>query len=237
MRHALSATFSIVVMLFTSSFAVAQTADPSGHWEGTMQVPSGDLRFEVDLVRRGNGEIAGTISTPAQHLTGLPLASVTVDGLSVTFYAREDQPFTGAIASDGQSMTGKYRIEGQSIPLTLSRVGAARIEPAARLAAIPERLEGTWNATVSVDGHEARLVLTMVNRADGSCAGSLTNLDEGRLTIPVSALEPTGSTLTVRFRAVGGSFTGTLNTDATELTGTFSQGSFGVPVTFRHVTR
>jgi hypothetical protein len=90
---------------------------------------------------------------------------------------------------------------------------------------------------VSVDGHEARLVLTMVNRADGSCAGSLTNLDEGRVTIPVSALDPTGSTLTVKFKAVGGSFTGTLNTDATELTGTFSQGSFGVPVTFRHVTR
>jgi hypothetical protein len=54
--------------------------------------------------------------------------------------------------------------------------------------------------------------------------------------IPVSAFEPTGSTLTVRFKAVGGSFTGTPNTDATELTGTFSQGSFGVPVTFRHVT-
>jgi hypothetical protein len=49
--------------------------------------------------------------------------------------------------------------------------------------------------------------------------------------IPVSALEPTESTLTVRFKAVGGSFTGTLNTDATELTGTFSQGSFGA----RHV--
>ena len=54
--------------------------------------------------------------------------------------------------------------------------------------------------------------------------------------IPVSAFEPTGSTLTVRFKAVGGSFTGTLNTDATELTGTFGQGSFAVPVTFRHVT-
>ena len=123
MRYLRTHVVAVVLILVAAPLLDAQTADPSGHWEATMQLPSGDLRFELDLDRNPTGEIAGTIGTPAQHLIGLPLARVVLDGRTITFFAREDQPFTGELLADGQTITGNYRLEGQSIPLTLTRTG------------------------------------------------------------------------------------------------------------------
>ena len=228
---------AVILILGAAPLAAAQTADPSGHWEGSMLLPSTELRFELDLARVANGELAGTIGTPAHHLIGLPLARVLVDGQTITFFAREDQPFTGVVSADGHSIAGKYRIEGQTIPLTLTRTGAAKIEPPPRVAAIPARLEGSWNATVRAGGREAHLVLTMVNQPDGSCTGSLVNVDEGRLRIPVTAVGQTASGVTIEFKPVSGSFIGTTNADASELSGPFTQGTLSVPVTFHRGTQ
>lgn len=237
MRYLRTHVVAVVLILVAAPLLYAQTADPSGHWEATMQLPSGDLRFELDLDRNATGEIAGTIGTPAQHLIGLPLARVVLDGRTITFFAREDQPFTGELLADGQTITGNYRLEGQSIPLTLTRTGPPRMKPAARITTIPSQLEGTWNATVSAGGRDVHLVLTMVNHADGTCTGSLVNLDEGRLTVPITAVDLREPVVTIAFMAISGSFTGSTNSEGTEVTGTFTQGSFSVPVTFRRASR
>jgi len=237
MRHLRSHILAVTVSLAAAPLAFAQSPDPSGHWEATMQLPRGDVRVELDLDRNGKGELAGTIGTPAQHLMGLPLARVVVEGRTITFFAREDQPFTGELSADGQSIDGKYRLEGQSIPLTLTRIGPARMKPAARIAAIPSQLEGTWSATVSAGSRDVHLVLTMANHEDGSSTGSLVNLDEGRLTVPVTAIDQRESGVTIEFKAIAGSFTGQAIADGSELAGTFTQGSFSMPITFRHATR
>ena len=39
-------------------------ADPSGHWEGSIQAPDRDVKIEVDLAKNRKGEIAGTIGIP-----------------------------------------------------------------------------------------------------------------------------------------------------------------------------
>ena len=112
------------------------------------------------------------------------------------------------------------------------------MKPAARVTTIPSRLEGTWNATVSAGGRDVHLVLTMVNHADGTCTGSLVNLDEGRLTVPITAVDLREPVVTIavhshqrivhRQRPIR---------RRTEVTGTFTQGSFSVPVTFHRASR
>ena len=57
----------LTLLLMPAQLLMAQTpaaADPSGHWEGTVQIPSMELKIEIDLARNSKGEFAGTFGTP-----------------------------------------------------------------------------------------------------------------------------------------------------------------------------
>src|SRR4030088_541451 len=103
-----SRTLPVAALFVWSAVALhAQAAaEPSGHWQGMLQAPGMDLEFEVDLAKNGRGELAGSVSIPAQKLKDLPLLKVAVDGGAVSFYARSDQPLRGILSADGASMTG-----------------------------------------------------------------------------------------------------------------------------------
>src|SRR5258708_8359988 len=109
----------LIAALFLPSTAPLRAqaaADPSGHWQGMLQAPGMDVEFEVDLAKNGSGELAGTVSIPAQQLKGLPLLKVAVEGSSVTFYARADQPLTPALAAAGKSTPADFFPTSHSAP-------------------------------------------------------------------------------------------------------------------------
>jgi hypothetical protein len=216
--------------------AQAQTAvDPSGHWEGTVQVPDMPVKVEVDLVKNSKGELAGTFDQPGQ-LSGLPLAILAFEDRSLTFQikGREtgERLFKGDISADGQSMSGKFAQAGYSMPFVLNRTGDAKFEPPARSAQIGKALEGSWSGTLEVRGVQRQLVLTMANQPDGSATGSFMNVEEG-LEIPISAITQTESKVTLDIKAVSGSYSGVLNADGTELAGSLTQGPVSLPLVFR----
>ena len=82
-------------------------------------------------------------------------------------------------------------------------------------------VEGTWRGTLVVPTGSLRLVLNISRAADGLLSGSLESLDQGS-TIPIDSLTLSGDTVQVSLKAVGGSFTGKLNTARTEIAGTFT---------------
>jgi hypothetical protein len=214
--------------------AAQPTADPSGHWEGTLQAPSMEVPFAIDLARNDQGQFAGTLSLPVEHISGLPLLKVAVDGAAVSLYARADQPLNGALSADGTTITGDYFAEGATVPFSLTRRGAAKIDPPATGPAIAAALEGTWKAVIATNGLEVHVVLTLANRADGRSIAYIVNLDQGGLRLPM-AVGQSGASVTLTSTVVPSSFTGGLN-DAGELAGTFSQGSLSMPVTFHRAT-
>lgn len=225
------------LLLLPSSVLHAQTAvNPSGHWEGTLLAPGMEIGFEVDLATNGRGDLGGTLSVPQQKLKGLPLQKAAVDGASIHFQAREDQPFTGVFSPDGTSLSGDLLVSGTTVPFTLTRAGEPRIEAPARSAPISRDLEGTWNGTLDVQGVQRRLVLTMSNQADGTATGRLVNLDEGGLQIPV-AITQKASSVTIDTTVIASSFSGTLNAAGTELAGTLTQGALSLPLTFTRGAR
>ena len=172
----------IVVTLFGTLTLPArgqQSSDPSGHWQGALQTPSMQVPFDVDLAKDASGRLSGTLSVPAQKIKGLPLTKVEVEGTAVNFQARSDQPFTGALSDDRQSITGEFLISGNSLPFTLTRTGAAQIEAPRKSAALSKQLEGTWTATLIVEGMPHQLVMTLVNHPDGSASGRIVNEGEG----------------------------------------------------------
>ena len=208
-------------------------ADLSGHYEGAIQAPGREVIIEVDLARNSKGELAGLIYIPEEKLDGLTLANFALEGKSIRFQmgvAPGDRIFQGGVLSDGR-ISGDYTLGGYSAPFSLARTGDSKFEAPAKSTPISKELEGTWKASVDFNGVQRSLVLTMSNQSDGTYTASVLNVEEG-LIIPVSGMAPNASGVTLALKAVGASYSASLNAERTELAGTFSEGKFSGPLNF-----
>lgn len=215
-------------------FAQAPAADLSGHWEGSIQAPAIEVPFALDVVKGGAGEFAGTVNLPADRLTGLPLLRVALEGTTVSFYARADQPLTGTLSADGTTVTGDYFAEGGSAPFSMMRKGAAQVYPAPSSGPIGRDLEGTWDGIIAANGLEVHVRLSLVNRPDHRSTGYLVNMDQGGLRLPL-AIAQDGSSVTLTTPVTTIVFTGTVDAGAGEFRGVLSHGSASVPLTFHRI--
>lgn len=216
----------LVASLVVCSVAVrAQSpAAITGHWEGSLAARNMDVAFQIDVATNKNGELIGTVTIPSQHLTGLPLIKIAVDGNNVTLSARSDQLMTATLNADG-TLSGDYSTADMTAPFALKRTGDATIAPAPRSAAVAKDLEGRWSGSLA----GLHLELTLTNDADGAIA-TLVNVDEGGLTIPLSITRD-GAAVTLTATAIAGTWTGSLTADGS-LTGTFSENQQSAPLTF-----
>ena len=236
----LSRAFSQLALAAALALGLAAPAraqaplDPTGHWEGTIDAQGNELRFELDVIRGDTGHLVGTLNVPSEHLKGIRLQKVAVDGRTISFHARRDQPFGGSLSIDGRSITGEYSVEGFSLPFSLTRTGDARVEPPLTSRPITQALEGSWSGTLQGSGLSMRITLTMTNQPDGTAIGRAVNLDEGGIEIPVVITQDDAR---VTLQAGVGSFSGVLNTGGTELSGTWSQGGASLPLLFRRDNR
>ncbi len=139
--------FTRLLMFLASllSFVTQMPVDPSGHWEGVVQVPDNPMTVEVDLVVKA-GALSGTFGQPAQGIKALPLTTVSVQGRTVRFVVKgndQGSTFAGVIAADGKVMTGEVTAGEYVIPFTMTRVGDARVAAVPVSPAITKELEGS----------------------------------------------------------------------------------------------
>ena len=118
---ALTAALSAVA----PSTSPAQQAGPSlaGHWTGSVQLPTAELAFDVDLAQTGDAW-TGDISIPAQNARDLPLQRISVRGDSISFAIQGipgDPTFRGVRAGDGASVSGAFTQGGQTFPFAMQR--------------------------------------------------------------------------------------------------------------------
>jgi len=221
----------VAVTLFLSATALyAQT----GHWEGSIQAPGKDVKIEVDLAMK-DGKLAGTFANPAQNESGFPLSDVSAKETSVTFAIKATNgggTFQGTLSADGKSMSGDFiSAHGMSIPFSLTRTGEAKIQAPRTSRPIPKVLEGSWTGTIEANGQQIKIGLKMANHPDATSTGSVITA-EG-VEIAISKITSEGSSLKLDVKNVGGSYVGKLNEVETELVGTWTQGPFVAPLTFR----
>ena len=239
MRTVIRLALSAALLLAPASPLLAQAAlDPSGHWTGAIHVPpfngasAREIGIDIDIARTAGGALEATFSQAAQNIKGLPLGKVTLEGKSVSFELKANGGglFKGTLA-DAKTMSGEFVTSegGYTIPFDLARTGDAQIPAAPKSAAIGKELEGTWSGTVEFGGKQERLVLKLTNRADGTSAGTILDLDGSNVDIPIAVTQKAAS-VTVEVSSVSASFTGVLN--GNELTGTWNQGPLTLPLTF-----
>jgi hypothetical protein len=226
----------VAVLLVPGLLAAEPAADPSGHWEGTIQAPNRAVAFEIDLARNARGELHGTFGNPAEGEKGVPLATVGVAGREVRFAVNATAgggTFRATLDGDGRTMAGEFTLaQGGSAPFQLQRTGEARIAPPPRSPPISKRLAGRWSGTLAAEGKQLAIGLVLANQPDGAATGTITT--QG-LELPVAITE-TGAHVRIDVPSVSGSFTGELDAGA-QLVGTWSQRSLSLPLTFRRSAR
>jgi hypothetical protein len=224
-------TTLVVSLLAASSAAHAQAVDPSGHWEGAVTIPGGEIAFQVDLSKNAQGRLIATYSRPEEHLKGLPMTNVTLDARVISFVLAGNTTFQGVFDADGKTISGDVTAPIGTAPFSMTRTGDAVFAPAPKNAPVAPELEGTWNGTLSLNGETQRLVLRLANQTDGTATATIISIDRGGLELTLG-LTQKASMVTLNSPVIGGDFfTGTLN-GAGELTGTFSQGPVTAPLTF-----
>jgi len=232
MRFALP-TLLVVSLLAASTAARAQSVDPSGHWEGAINIPGGEISFQIDLTTNAQGKLIATYSRPEENLKGLPLTNVTLDGRAIGFDLPVDGgvKFQGIFYEDGKMISGDVTAAIGTAPFNLTRAGDALVAATPRNASIDEALEGQWHGTLALPGRTLRLLLRLTNEADGTSSGSLTSVDQGGIELPLGLTQKANS-LTLNTPVIGGDFyAGALNANG-ELAGTFTQGQVTAPLTF-----
>lgn len=95
--------------------------------------------------------------------------------------------------------------------------------PSASAATSPA-IVGDWAGNLKAGPAELRLVLHITAAKDGTLAGTLDSIDQGANGIPVSSITLKDSKLSLTVDAVHGTYEGTVNKDASEIAGTWSQG-------------
>jgi fermentation-respiration switch protein FrsA (DUF1100 family) len=86
------------------------------------------------------------------------------------------------------------------------------------------QIAGDWLGTLSAGGMELRLALHIAAAKDGTLTATMDSLDQGAMGIPITTITLKDSKLSLTVDAVHGSYLGTVNKEATEIAGTWSQG-------------
>ena len=86
-------------------------------------------------------------------------------------------------------------------------------------------ISGDWNGTLKINGAELRLVLHVSKNPDGTLKSTLDSIDQNANDIPVASTTLKDSQLSLKIEAVHGTYEGKVNADASEIDGTWTQGT------------
>ncbi len=148
------------------------SADPSGHWEGKIQMPNHELPVAIDLAKTAAGDWIGSVSIPGS-VTDVPLSDVAMNGQTVQFSAGlpGKTTFDGNLSADASGLNGTVsNVEG-GVPFQLTRAGEASVKLPPRSSMLPKAFDGTWEGIVDRDGKSRRVLIRLWPAADGQCAG------------------------------------------------------------------
>jgi len=206
----------------------------AGHWEGTFKVNDREIGLGLDLAKNAKSEWIGSMSIPAENMTGLVVMDVVVSGNSVKFVGVElmMSRFDLALAPDGR-MKGTLSNPQATVPIELKRSGEAKVELIQASPAVSKDLEGDWEGSLQMPGRAFRILFHFKNQADGTVAATIDTPDTGAIGVPLNNVKQTGRKVEVGIKVAHATFQGTLNAESTELAGQFAHEQNGVPLTLR----
>ncbi len=102
------------------------SAGAEGTWQGTLHVPSHDLRTVVKITKSASGALAGQFFSIDQGGDGFPVSTISFSG-GVLKYAITpfDLTYEGRMSPDGNTITGTSTQGGNALSLNFDRATVA----------------------------------------------------------------------------------------------------------------
>lgn len=201
-----------------------------------MRLPDREIQIAVDLGQDDKGAWGGTFAQLTQNVQNVPLAGLKVDGKSVKFRIAaggSNAPDFDCSLDGPGSMNCTLTTPNGSVNVSMKRTGDAKIDLPKSSAAVAGEFEGDWEGAVETPNGPVRLTVHFRNQADKTVKATLDNPDQNAVDLPLSDVVQKGSGIEFRLRMVNGGYKGTMNKEATQLTGEWSQGGASVPLNLK----
>src|SRR6185436_14088707 len=137
-------------LIFFAAAALGQAAEnPSGRWEGSAQIPGGELKLIVDLADEAGKGWIGSIIVPGCGVKGAPLVDLQVRSSDMAFAIKGalgneragQAEIKAHLTADGH-LSGDFKQGGNNAPFVLEKTGPAQVELPPKNTAIGKELEG-----------------------------------------------------------------------------------------------
>ena len=124
-RHVGSILTAWVLTFGAAGPVDAQSASVIGSWEGELGPPGGPtLTVVYHVEAAADGSLTGTLDSPDQNASGIPLSTVSFSNgvLTVVAAAVPGEPtFVGTLSDDGSTLSGTFVQGDGSLALELMR--------------------------------------------------------------------------------------------------------------------
>lgn len=234
-----SAFFARLSLLAVATLSVnpicSAQANLTGDWQGTLDANGTTFHLVWHLTAAADGTLTSTFDNLDEGVYGIKAKTTTIKGSDVAAEVDDTvqangQPMkvsgslVGKLNADGTEMAGTFtQVEPQAQP-TANVLFKHSVSQAAASAAGSPAITGDWAGTLKAGPAELRLVLHITAGKDSSLTATLDSVDQGANGIPINAVTLKDGKLNLDVQAVQGTYEGTVNKDASEIAGTWSQG-------------
>lgn len=223
-----------------SCFAADTTA---GRWQGSVQIPDFPLNVVVDLDHDAAGGWIGSIMIPELNIKGAQLIEIDVHDADVAFALKSvlADPQAGPATFHGhldatRSITGNFTQAGNSATFSLKRTGSAQVDLPARNTVVAGEFAGKWVGEYELMGYPRHVTLTLTNHEAAAASAEFIIVGKKVNNLPVDLVTQDGAFLRIESHEIGINFEGRFRKDTGEISGTYEQGPFELPLVLHRDT-
>lgn len=211
-------------------FATGQ--DITGDWNGKLSVNGAELRLVLHIGKNADGTLKATLDSVDQGSNGIPVSAVTLKDSQLSLKVDAvNGSYEGKVNAGASEISGTWT-QGRTLELNFHRGAiASKTKPKAAKAS---DIDGDWFGTVDTGMAKLRVVLHIINTEDG-LNGTMDSLDQNVKGIPVTTIARDGVSLKFEIKSIGGSYDGTINSDLSAFTGTWTQLGKSFPLALQRV--
>ncbi|HEY2470396.1 MAG TPA: hypothetical protein VGI45_21555 [Terracidiphilus sp.] len=232
-----------LVIVTASALVIAplcsSQANLAGDWTGTLEADGNTMHVAWHLAVAPDGALTSTLDNIDQNIYGIKVKSTTIKGSDIALSVDDDiqvngqeshvrGSFAGTVAAGGKEATGTWtQDEPAQPPVAVHFVHSQQAAPAASgtsASTSEPSVVGDWAGTLEAGGGQLRLVLHITAAKDGTLTATLDSIDQGANGIPVKTATFKDGKLSLDVAAVNGTYEGTVNKDASEIAGNWTQG-------------
>jgi hypothetical protein len=228
--------FAIVLLCLAASLPCFAADDISGRWRGEAQVPGRPLALTVDLAKNASGAWIGSLIVPELNVKGVPLTNISAEPANVSFATKgsgdsnEGQiAFHGKIES-GETISGDFSVGGNTAKFQLKKVGAASVDLPLTSTPLDNAFEGKWIGEYVFAGAPRHVTMTFANHAGAPASATFVIVGKKTTDVPVDLVRQDATIVIVQANAYQMNYEGKLHKDTGQITGTFTQGPYEVPL-------